>query len=972
MKAIWIFAAVAAVGVLFAGETVVLPWSENLNRVERFEKNCSGELTISKDAKENAIRFDAEFTPGTDFWCYPRLRLRAGESLAKAQAIRFEFRAEQEKPDAGYRCAYVMFENGMPYFTLPAPKPEYQQVTIPLAEAVKDPASVRQLRIGMNPRSERLTFFVRNIEVLGDPAGQPPCDVAEVVTAQTPGAAFIQGEPLRFTLKPFVVAGPQWALKNWKGETVRSGAWPQNSRELLLEPLPNGYYTLELSSDRQKFTGFRSFAVVPDPSSRPRNPEMFFAMDTAQSWLARPDSANYRHPGDAYEIVSEVARRAGLKMVRERMSWSECEAEPGKFNWKQYMTNAALLAERGVKVSGMYHNAPQWAKTNTTHLPGDLVATYNFAKKLAETFRGKMADWEFWNEQDIGFAPEGAWDYASTLKAAYLGFKAGDPELPVAIGGYAQTDVPPYADAVMKNGAGEYFDIFNIHTYATLREYPALLGKIRAHLARHGVENRPVWFTENGCRMEGSGTVDSYMSGLKAHSPEQEMIVAEFLPKMMILMQSLGVDRDFFFVLPPYNEQSGSKDWGLMRRDYTVKPGFAVFATLTDQLGDAVYEGTLKLGDGIRGYVYRGRDGRKILVYWSESELDVDGGIPAVNLKDARERKFTLNLNGTFDGVDAFGTPFSVTSKGGKLELTATRMPAILTGISGLEPTERFTAVKKQGAPRDSRFDRTIVFRTELSNDFGLLGDKSAVDVKQENAAFKLQVFNLSDKVKTGRVIVSGGEVSGLPGTVTIPAFGKVELPLTISPELNEKFQGEIRISGTFEGKEATPAVIPCRMLSRMSRESRAVAMPGMEDPGNWRQNSSGKMTITYDHAEKGIRFRTQFPAGVDRWTYPEYILQLPQESLRGAIGLSFEVKALPADKVKQMLVMAVMGTQREKGETVHLPVAKPSEKWEERFVTFSEGQLDPDRIRQLRIGINSNADDITYLIRNIKVLFAR
>ena len=82
MKAIWIFAAVAAVGVLFAGETVVLPWSENLNRVERFEKNCSGELTISKDAKENAIRFDAEFTPGTDFWCYPRLRLAAGESLA--------------------------------------------------------------------------------------------------------------------------------------------------------------------------------------------------------------------------------------------------------------------------------------------------------------------------------------------------------------------------------------------------------------------------------------------------------------------------------------------------------------------------------------------------------------------------------------------------------------------------------------------------------------------------------------------------------------------------------------------------------------------------------------------------------------------------------------------------------------------------------------------------------------------------
>lgn len=970
MKKLGSLAACVAAGALMAGEILVLPWSAGLNRVERFEKNSSGKLIVSRDTKENAIRFDAEFSPGTDFWCYPRLRLRSGESLEKAQAIRFEFRAEQKNPDAGYQCAYVMFENGMPYFPLPAPKPEYQQITIPLADAVKNPGAVRQLRIGMNPRSEQLTFFVRNIEVLGDPAEQPPVDAAEAVTAHAPGAAFIQGEPLRFKLTSLAVAAPRWTLKNWKGETIRSGSWPQEKQELLLEPLPNGYYTLELASDRQKFSGFRSFAVVPDPAAYPRNPEMYFALDSAQSWLAMPNAANYRHPGNGYEIVSEVARRAGLKMVRERLSWSECEPEPGKFDWRQYMTNATLLAERGIKISGMYHNAPKWARTNTTHLPGDLLATYHFAKKVAETFRGKMADWEFWNEQDIGFAPEGAWDYASALKAAYLGFKAGAPDQPVAIGAYAHTHISPYSDAVMESDAGYYFDIFNIHTYARPQECPELLERIRAHLARHNVSDRPIWFTENGSSMEGNGQLDSYMTGLKVHSPEQEMIVAEFLPKMMIVLQSLGVDRDFFFVLSPYNERNGYKDWGLMRRDYTVKPGFAVFATLTDKLGSAQYEGTRKLGEGIRGFVYREPTGRKSLVFWSESEIDTEGGIPVINLKDAKAREFTLNLTGTFEGVDAFGTPFTAASKEGTLKLTATRMPAILTGIPALEPTERFLPGKKKGADDDGgRYDRTIVFRTELSDDFELLGDKTGVDVKKDKAAFKLQVFNLSDREKTGRVMISGGKVSGLPDEVKIPAFGKVELPLVIVPELDESLQGKIRISGLFEGREATASVIPCCRITGLSRK---VALPDTNDPSNWRQNSSGKMTITYDHAEKGIRFRTQFPAGVDRWTYPEYILQLPQESLRGAIGLSFEVKALPADKVKQMLVMAVMGTQREKGETVHLPVAKPSEKWEERFVTFSEGQLDPDRIRQLRIGINSNADDITYLIRNVKVLYAR
>lgn len=951
---------------LLSGAETILPWSAGLNRPERFEKNCSGAMTIRRDTRENAIRFDVKFSRNSDYWCYPRLRLHSHETLAGATAIRFEFRAVQKDPAAGYLHALVMFENGMPYFPLPPPKPEYQQVTIPLARAVKNPAAVRQLRIGMNPRSEELTFYLRNIEVIGKPTGPAPCDVAEVVTAEAPGAAFLQGEPVRFTLKSSVRLLPEWTLKNWKGEVLRSGSWP-GKRELLLESLPNGYYTLELSSPQQPFQGFRSFAIVADPSVQPRNPEMFFALDSAQSWLARPNPANSRHPGDGYAIVSEVARRAGLKTVRDRLSWGECEPAPGKFNWRQYMTNATLLSERGIQLSGMYHDAPKWAKTNTTHLPGDLVATYRFAKKLAETFRGKMAVWEFWNEQDIGFAPEGAWDYASALKAAYLGFKAGDPDLPVAIGAFAHTHLPPYADVVMENGVERYFDIFNIHTYARLCECPELLANLHRFLKQHKVEDRPIWFTENGCYMEGVGKTDSYMAGLKAHSPEQEMIIAEFLPKMMVTMQSLGVDRDFIFVLSPYNERNGFKDWGLMRRDYTVKPAFAVFATLTDKLGNATLLGSRELGPGLRGFVYRQPDGSGTLVYWSLSEIDTEKGIPAVNLKDSKAKKFSLPLEGKFTGVDAFGTPFTVQSANHRLELTATRMPSILTGLPAQEPTTP-REIRPRKMAESGEYDRTIVFRTELSDDFKLLGDKSGVDIKREDAAFRLQVFNLSDETKSGKVAIAGGKVSGLPGTVTIPPFGKIELPLKITPDLNEDLRGEIRITGTFNGKPATRSVIPCCMLPRMSRK---VVMPDMEDPGSWRVNSSGAMTITFDHKEKALRFQAKFSPGVDCWVYPEYLLQLPQESLKGALGLSFEVKAHPAAQVKQMLVMAVMGTQKEEGESVYLSVPNPTEQWEERFVLFAN-QFDPDKVQQLRIGVNTNAAEITYLIRNIKVLYAR
>lgn len=39
----------------------------------------------------------------------------------------------------------------------------------------------------------------------------------------------------------------------------------------------------------------------------------------------------------------------------------------------------------------------------------------------------------------------------------------------------------------------------------------------------------------------------------------------------------------------------------MMRRDYTVKPGFAAFATLVDKLGGAEPEGEIEPGEGIKG-----------------------------------------------------------------------------------------------------------------------------------------------------------------------------------------------------------------------------------------------------------------------------------------------------------------------------------------------------------------------------------
>lgn len=780
-------------------------------------------------------------------------------------------------------------------------------------------------------------------------------ETAVAVTTTAPGAVFLQGEELQFRVQ---APGNEWILRNWRGEVIRKGK--RSGDSLTLEALPNGYYKLELSGG----DGARTFAVVPDPGSRKKNPNQFFALDSAQSWLACPDVNNPRQPADPYVVVSEVARRSGVRMVRERLHWGEVEEKPGQFDWRQYKTNAELLAQRGVQVLGMYHYAPEWAREKNGKLPVDLVATYRFAKKAAETFKGQMTAWEFWNEQDIGFAPEAAWDYAAALKAASLGFKAADPDMPVAIGGYAVTPVLPYADTVMKNGAGEYFDIFNIHTYRAICEFPETLRNIRAHLERTGITDRPIWFTENGSNMEGSGLTQSYMRSLKAHSPEQEMLVAEYLPKAMIAMQQLGVSRNFFFVLPPYNESGGNKDWGLMRRDFTVKPSYAAFATLVDQLGDAKLEGEVKLGTDLKGVLYRRSNGSKILAYWSVSPLETSKARTDFTRIDLLERTFALPLSGDIHGVDLVGTPFTVPAT----RIPATRYPAFLTGVDALKADILFHAPQAVLCPdRESTFDKTVIFRAELSDDYKLFWGKDCADVKKAGARLRLQVWNLSDRAKRGRVAVSGGACAGLPESVVLPPFGRTELKLAFTPELDGEFKGELRADGVFDGRRATPLVIPLQSLAEMNSSGRKVEMPQMLDPENWRRNAAGTMEIRYDENDRAIRFETKFPTGANRWSYPEYTLQLPQESLEGAIGIGFEAKVSKPSAVLQMLLMAVP----EKGKDVYLKSDAPGGEFREHFIAFPPG-LDAGGIRKLRLGVNALEDEISVSVRNIRIFYGR
>ena len=123
------------------------------------------------------------------------------------------------------------------------------------------------------------------------------------------------------------------------------------------------------------------------------------------------------------------------------------------------------------------------------------------------------------------------------------------------------------------------------------------------------------------------------------------------------------------------------------------------------------------------------------------------------------------------------------------------------------------------------------------------------------------------------------------------------------------------------------------------------------------------------DQIPEGTLFcsTTEYPAGVDRWTYPEYTLQLPQESLAGARIIAFEAKSSEPKGIRQMLLMLVLKNRK----TLQLKVNVPDTEWEECRIQLPP-DIDGGEIVKIRLGINSRRDRISYRIRNVRFFYAR
>ena len=467
------------------------------------------------------------------------------------------------------------------------------------------------------------------LDELKDPAGQTQmAPLFDPLTIQRkipvplpdhPGNIFLDNEEVVIGLPANLpVSAVHWQALDEVDRIVISGSIKNNDTvsSIIKIGTPGiGWYKIEFLDSDHKVLDFTTAAVLsklaqPTPQDSP------ICVDAAISWLAKDPIHQ--------EQLANIASLAGINWIRDRIRWNDIQPERETFSERGDYQNAAEIQNRnGLKVLQVFHDTPQWAAgdQNQHRFPQDLRIVYDSCRQLGVKFKNWVQAWEPWNEANAAnFGGHTMAQMCSYQKAAYLGFKAGNPDIIVGWNPYGGLGTEHHTNGVLENETWPYFDTYNTHSYHWPGSYFDLFAPVRKAAC-----GKPIWLTESDRGMHSTGNSPWYDL-----SPENNLLKAQFIAQSYASSLHSGMDRHFHFILEHYTE--GSEDqpeiqFGLLRKDLTPRPSYVALAATGRFLAGARCLGRYRLPENPDCHVYAfqakpdGQD-REVIVAWAEISGD--------------------------------------------------------------------------------------------------------------------------------------------------------------------------------------------------------------------------------------------------------------------------------------------------------------------------------------------------------------
>ncbi len=598
-----------------------------------------------------------------------------------------------------------------------------------------------------------------------------------------PGNIYLEGESVSIRVGPDIPqTATSWILYDDAHNKVKEGPVLQfgvRLESIAIGKLGIGWYRLEFADTDRKPAGWTTAAVLkklaaPTPLDSP------VCIDTAMAWFAKDNPPEQR-------IHANLATLAGVNWIRDRITWREMEPQRRQFAPpNNYDRVAQIQADAGLRVLQVFHLSPEWAgdKTldgnNTTkYFPRDLRDMFVFCKMMAQRFHGKVHAWEPWNEANIEmFGGHTVDEMCSLQKAAYLGFKAGDPDVIVGWNVYTTLPTRQHAQGLEDNGAYPYYDTYNIHTYEWHHDYAQLWDPARAAAGA-----KPLWVTEadRGIRYETKGP-------WYEQSPENELHKARYIAQAYACSLSAGCTRHFQFILGNFAEEFNHTQFGLLRKDFTPRPAYVALAAVGRLLAGAKFVSIWPMPDqpNVKVYVFNacpdGKD-RQVIVLWAEKPVDWNDRNKTTAPWPLPE---TLKIDQVYDYL---GRPIDRPQQiGGAAVFVVCSQP----GISGIPPKGQTQEKIQTISPVVLQVQIPIKLRVKIAPIEWSQGFEYQIPAGQETPLV-MYAYNFSDAAAEGTV-----KLKKLPDDWKLEPK---EWSMKIGPMDRQRFETKLTIAPSSDGK---------------------------------------------------------------------------------------------------------------------------------------------------------------------------
>ncbi|PTQ81041.1 glycosyl hydrolase family 39 [Nitrosospira multiformis] len=319
------------------------------------------------------------------------------------------------------------------------------------------------------------------------------------------------------------------------------------------------------------------------------------------------------------------------------VGWPSLEPSKGKWDFELLDKYVALAENAGVELLLPLGLSPAWASARPTEPsnyrpgnaaePSDLQDWRTYVHTVATRYKGRIKNYELWNEVNLPGFYSGSKDKLVELaREAYRTLKEVDPDIvfvsPSVTGGQ-----PAYIwlDEYFAKGGASYLDVVGSHFYAPTHPPEAMLPLIKqaqAVMAKHGLDQKPLWNTEAGWQMESRqkkkvplGLIEQKWKKLDDRGG------AAYVARALVLNWVRGVSRFYWY-------SWDNVHMGLIELDtFKLKPAAAAYDRMARLLAGGILKDCSQ-SKSIWTCSITQADGKRLWMVWTEDDNAQDWQVP--------------------------------------------------------------------------------------------------------------------------------------------------------------------------------------------------------------------------------------------------------------------------------------------------------------------------------------------------------